>query len=46
MHAGLPMIPFDPQQMQVQAHQPTPPGVPAGAVPKPPAAAADGAAKA
>jgi hypothetical protein len=33
MHAGLPMIPFDPSQMKVQAQPATPPGVPAGAVP-------------
>ena len=32
MHAGLPMIPFDPTQMAVRAQQQTPPGVPAGAV--------------
>lgn len=33
MHAGLPMIPFDPTQMAVRAQQQAPPGVPAGAVP-------------
>lgn len=35
MHAGLPMIPFDPTQMVVRSGS-TPPGVPAGAVPAPP----------
>jgi hypothetical protein len=34
MHAGLPMIPFDPTQMAVRQNgAATPPGVPAGAVP-------------
>ncbi|MEK7415366.1 MAG: hypothetical protein AAB263_18825 [Planctomycetota bacterium] len=32
MHAGLPMIPFDPTQMGIRNAN-TPPGVPAGAVP-------------
>lgn len=38
MHAGLPMIPFDPTQMAVraQAAAQTPPGVPLGAVPAAP----------
>ncbi|MBN8524811.1 MAG: hypothetical protein J0M02_05690 [Planctomycetes bacterium] len=38
MHAGLPMIPFDPTQMAVRAQQ-APAGVPAGAVPAAPIAA-------
>jgi hypothetical protein len=37
MHAGLPMIPFDPTQMAVRAQAPA--GVPEGAVPAPAAAA-------
>jgi hypothetical protein len=38
MHAGLPMIPFDPTQMAVRPQGATPPGIPAGAVPAPAAA--------